>query len=543
MRTKIIALLVGVFLLVGAPAHAQPQTQDPIPPDEPDTAAFIHANFHLQTSYHAVLCVEGDTDCPTEITTRVPCLTVDCTNADQSYAITETFDTIQAASDAAQAGDLIIIMPGHHAGVEVDSIGGDEGAYIHFLGWGDSGSVVIDAPADPDKGYLRHHFYFVDAHYYIIQNLAFEGAERAGIFVTGYFEATGHFSHHFVVMDVYSHDNGSWGLHTTSTNYMLIQDSYFTHSGEEHGAYISGSGDHMVIRRNVFQGNMASGLQVNADPQSATMNVFYWLQEATGDTCGLSEEEVDFAGSATWDDIKACYDSQGLPDLGEFFEDGISENVIIEQNIITGNGEAGGAGINLASVRNSIVRNNLIYGNGAAALACWDNAYAEDKGLDTSEFGCHDVRILNNTMVDASGGRGSLILNNDARNMLVFNNVIIRERDDAYELANHAGEGLQSGNNYYSARYDEESPEASPESNSITGFTVAEGLAQFSNPNFEAWIVEDGTWPALNPNRPDYHPVAGSVLVTGGNPDHSSVLDLTGQPLVGTEIGAFAQQQ
>ncbi len=530
-------LLVGLFLLVGTPAHAQ----NPILPDEPDSAAFISANFHLQTSYHAVVCVAGDVPCPTEITTRVPCLTADCNNADATYPVSQTFDTIQAAADTAQAGDLIIIMPGHYGGVEVESIGGDEGAYIHFLGWGDPGSVVIDAPADPDKGYLRHHFYFVDAHHYIIQNLAFEGAERAGIFVTGYFEATGHFSHHIVVLDVYSHDNGRWGLHTTSTNYVLIQDSFFTNSGEEHGVYISGSGDNMVIRRNVFQGNVASGLQVNADPQTATMTVFYWLQEATGDTCGWSEADVEFNGSATWDDMKACYDGQGLPDLGEFFEDGISENLIIEQNIITRNGEAGGGGINLASVRNSVIRNNLVYGNGAAALACWDNAYAEEKGLGASEFGCHDVRILNNTFVDESGGRGSLILNNDARNMVVFNNVIIRERDDAYELANHSGEGLQSGHNYYSARYDAESPEASAETNSITGFSIAEGLAQFIKPNFETWILEEGGWPVLNPNRPDFRPTANSILLTAGNPAYTSALDLLGQLRVGTEIGAYAQ--
>ncbi len=530
-------LLVGLFLLVGTPARAQ----NPILPDEPDTAAFISANFHLQTGYRAVVCVAGDASCPTEITTHVPCLTADCNNADATYPVRQTFDTIQAAADTAQAGDLIIIMPGHYAGVEIESIGGDEGAYIHFLGWGDPGSVVIDAPADPDKGYLRHHFYFVDAHHYIIQNLAFEGAERAGIFVTGYFEATGHFSHHIVVLDVYSHDNGTWGLHTTSTNYVLIQDSFFTNSGEEHGVYISGSGDNMVIRRNVFQRNVASGLQVNADPQTATMTVFYWLQEATGDTCGWSEADVEFTGLATWEDMKACYDGQGLPDLGEFFEDGISENLIIEQNIITGNGEAGGGGINLASVRNSVIRNNLVYGNGAAALACWDNAYAEEKGLGASEFGCHDVRILNNTFVDESGGRGSLILNNDARNMVVFNNIIIRERDDAYELANHSGEGLQSGHNYYFARYDEESTEASPETNSITGFSVAEGLAQFIKPNFEAWILEEGGWPVLNPNRPDYHPAANSILLTAGNPAYTSALDLLGQLRVGTEIGAYAQ--
>ncbi|MBI5929481.1 MAG: right-handed parallel beta-helix repeat-containing protein [Chloroflexi bacterium] len=539
MPKKAALLLSGLLLLIGFPAQAQ----DPLTADEIDTATFIAANFHLQTAYHEVLCVAGDDTCPTEITTRVPCLTADCSNADQAYSISRTFDTIQAATDTAQAGDLIIIMPGHYRGVDVEETGGNEDAYIHLLGWGEPGSVVIDASADPDKSYLRHHFYFVDAHHYIFQNLAFEGAERAGIFVTGYFEATGHFSHHFIVLDVYSHDNGKWGMHTTSTNYILIQDSFFTNSDEEHGVYISGSGDNAVIRRNVFQGNTAAGLQVNADPLSASLNVFYWLQEATGDTCDWSEEDVDSGGSATWDDMKACYDSQGLPDLGEFFEDGISENLIIEQNTITGNGDAGAAGINLASVRNSVVRNNLIYGNDAAGITCWDDAYAEDKGLDTSDFGCHDVRILNNTIVDESGGRGALIFSNNARNMVVFNNIIIRDRDDAYELANHSGEGLQSGHNYYFARYSEESPEASPEIDSITGFSVAEGLAQFVNPNFEAWILEDGIWPTLNPDRPDFHPVANSSLLTAGSPEYSSALDLNGSSRSGTEMGALTQQQ
>lgn len=536
MRKKDVFLISGLLFLICFPVTAQE------PADETDTAAFIAANFQLQTAYHEVLCVAGESDCPGEITTRVPCLSPECDYAEQTYAISETFDTIQAASDAAQPGDLIIIMPGRYAGIEVDGIGGEDGAYIHFLGWGDPGSIIIDAPADPNKGYLRHHFYFADSHHYIIQNLAFERAERAGIFMTGYFEGTGHFSHHFIVLDVYSHDNGKWGLHTTSTNYVLIQDSFFSNSGEEHGVYISGSGDQMVIRRNVFQGNTASGLQVNADPQTATLTVFYWLQTATGDTCGWSEEDVEFTGAATWNDLKTCYDEQGLPDLGEFFEDGISEYLIIEQNIITANGSAGGAGINLASVRNSVIRNNLVYGNEAAALACWDNAYAEEKGLDTSDFGCHDVRILNNTMVDESGERGALILNNDARRVVVFNNIIIRDRDDAYELANHSGEGLQSGHNYYSARYDEESPEASPEINSITGFSVADGLAQFVNPSFETWVVEDERWPVLNPARPDFRPNPDSSLLTAGNPAYASELDLNGQPRAGTEIGALVRQ-
>ena len=508
---------------------------------EPDTEAFLSANFHLQDSYNNVLCVAQNGDCPDEISVAVPCFVLDCANTEQSYPVGETFDIIQDAAISAGPGDLIIIMPGRYRGVQVEEMGGEDGAYIHFLGWGDPGSVVVDGSADPEKSFLRHQFYFIDVHHYIVQNIAFEGAgDGAGIFFSGYFSYTGHFSHHIIVSNVYSHDNQKWGMHTTATNYMLIQDSAFTNSEEEHGLYISGSGDNVVVRRNVFQGNPSAGLQVNADPLTATEEVFYWLEMSTEDTCDLSED--DLGDTATWQDVKDCYDSQGLPDLGEFFEDGISENIIIEQNVMTNNGENGAAAINLASVQNSIIRNNLMYGNFAAGITCWDDAYAEDMGLDSSEFGCQNVTIVNNTMVDEEGNRGALILNNDARNMTVANNIMIRDRFDTYEIANRSGRGLNSSNNYYFERYVDNSPGAPDDADSITGFSVDEGFAQFVNPTFEPWILEDGIWFALNPERPDYHLVAGSELVDAGNAAMLPVLDVLGNLRTSNAIGALGSE-
>lgn len=535
---KWLFVLVFAVCLVPQPAGL---AQTP-PPAEPDSDTFLEANFQLQDRYQRVRCVAESGDCPSEVEVQVPCLTAQCEHPLMTYAVSSTYTTIQTAADEAQAGDLIIIMPGRYAGVQLEEVGGEEGAYIHFLGWGDAGTVIIDRVADPTKDWLRHWFYFIDAHHYIIQNLAFEGAdEGAGIFISGYFSETGHFSHHFIVMDVYSHDNGVWGLHSTATSYMVIQDSIFTHSGEEHGAYVSGSGDHILIRRNVFQSNELSGLQVNADPQTATMELFYWLQNSTGDTCGWSDEDVEFEGAATWADIKACYDEQGLPDLGEFIEDGISEDLIIEQNVMTDNGSGGAAGINLASVRQSVVRNNLIYGNGAAGIACWDNAYAEEKGLASSEYGCQAVDILNNTIVDETGNRGALILNHDARDMRVYNNIIIRDRYDAYEVAVNSGSGLQSGYNYYFAQSIDESPGFGGDEHSLTGFSIPEALTHFVNPVFDLWVIEDMDWPSLNPTRPDYRLVTDSVLRQAGNTEVAPVLDLYGYPRAGTEIGAIAQ--
>lgn len=542
MKCQHSLLIVAIVALIcsGSPVAAQ----GGLPPDESDTAARIDGWFRLQDTYSRVLCVSQDGSCPQTITAAPPCLIAACTRPPAEVSVAQTFDTIQAAADAAQPGDLIAITPGRYRGVQFEERGGADGAYIHFLGLGEPGSVIVDSPADPDVAYLRHHFYFIAAHHIIVQNIAFEGADDgAGLFFSGYFEGTGQFSHHIIVTDVYSHDNGEWGLHTTSTSYVLVQDSFFTGSGEEHGAYFSGSGDHMVIRRNVFQGNAAAGLQVNPDPQTATMNVFYWLVESTGNTCGYSEADVDFTGPATWHDINACYDSQSLPDLGEFFEDGISADLIIEQNVITGNGAAGGAGINLAALRDSTVRNNLIYSNAAAGIACWDNAYAEEKGLESSEFGCQNVQIANNTIVDVTGTRGALILNQDARSLQVVNNIIVRgDRDDAYEITGRSGAGLVSGANYYSAQLVENSPgavllDSDPASGSITGFSVAEALAHFAAPGFAPWILEDGPWPTLNPARPDFHLRPGSPLLTLGRA--ASTLDLKGAPRTGSEIGAL----
>ncbi len=531
-KTLWLAGIIVVVLGVGALAGAQPALA------EPDSEAFIAAHFHLQDTYSRVLCVSQDGTCPGEITVAVPCLTSACSHPAQRYTIAEDFDTIQAAAETARPGDLIIIMPGRYRGVNIESAGGEEGAYIHFLGWGAPGTVIIDSTADPDRRWLRHHFYFVEVHHYIVQNLAFENAANgAGIFFTGYFSETGQFSHHLIVMDVYSHDNGKWGLHTTSASYLLIQDSIFTGSRGEHGVYLSGSGDDMLIRRNVFQGNRAAGLQINADPYMATEELFYWLVNADGDTCGWSEDDLD---AATWHEIKSCYDSQGLPDLGAFIEDGVSERIIIEQNVITANGEIGGAGINLASVRSAAVRNNLIYGNGAAGIACWDDGYAESKGLPESPFGCQNVRVANNTIVDERGNRGALILTHDARAMQVHNNIIIRDRFDAYEIAENSGVGLRSGANYYSSQYIEDSPGFSGEEASFTGFSVDEALSQFVGAGFAPWVLETGAFPILNPDRPDYHPLPDSVLAAGGNPAFAPALDAAGSPRTGREIGALA---
>lgn len=523
-RILLVALLC--LLILSSTAFAQDGGSS-----EPDTAAFIAATFQLQPTYNAVHCVSQDGTCPAEITTAVPCLESTCDHAETTYPISESYSEIQTAVDAAVPGDLVIVLPGRYAGVAVEDRGGADGAYIHIHGWGEPGQVVVDRVADPTKDWLRHLFYFINTHHFMISNISFTGAERgAGVFFSGYFSVSGTFSHHMIVSRVYAHDNFSWGMHTTAASQVLVQDSVFTNSADEHGLYVSGSGDDVVIRRNVFQGNNAAGVQVNPDPQTATMELFYWLQNTTGETCGWTEDDVEFTGPAEWHDLKRCIDQQGLDDFGSYIEDGISQNFIIEANIITGNGAAGGAGINLAALHDSIIRNNLIYGNDAAGIACWDNAYAEEKTLASSGYGCQNVLIANNTIVDETGSRGALILNNDARDMRVFNNIIVRDRYDAYEVTSNSGGGLRSGGNYIFAQSVTDSPGFAGEEGSVIGVTVEEALSQFAAPGFAPWILPDGDAFQLNPNRPDWHPLAGSDLAGLADTTYSPAFDLFGAP-------------
>jgi hypothetical protein len=87
---------------------------------------------------------------------------------------------------------------------------------------------------------------------------------------------------------------------------------------EEHGIYVSNSGDRPVVRGNRLHDNAGAGVQLNAD---------------------LS------AGG-----------------------DGIITDALIENNVIYGNGSAGGAAINLDGVQDSVVRNNLLYDNHATGI-------------------------------------------------------------------------------------------------------------------------------------------------------------------------------
>jgi hypothetical protein len=57
----------------------------------------------------------------------------------------------------------------------------------------------------------------------------------------------------------------------------------------------------------------------------------------------------------------------------------------------------------------------------------------------------------------------------------------------------------------------------------------------------EPWVIIEGKWWRLNPNRPDFHPRADSKLFANwGDPDELPALDLSGQKRTALSIGAYA---
>src|SRR5688572_19979679 len=160
-------------------------------------------------------------------------------------------------------------------------------------------------------------------------------------------------------------NNTRWGIFTDFSDDLLLENNECFGSMLEHGIYVSNSGDRPVVRGNRVHDNVASGIQLNAD---------------------LS------AGG-----------------------DGIITGALIENNVIYGNGAIGGAAINLDGVHDSVVRNNLLYGNHATGIANFR--------IDGAQ-GPRGMRILHNTVDQASDARWALLMVNTTGPNVVRNNIL-----------------------------------------------------------------------------------------------------------------------
>ena len=151
---------------------------------------------------------------------------------------------------------------------------------------------------------------------------------------------------------------------------MLLEDNLFALSAREHSAYVSDGSDDYVIRRNVFYGSNASGLQCNID---AVASLEKLKEHPELQAAGPYKPTRQYALAV----LRLAAEKFGP----HAFPDGRGFNYIIEDNVINENGRAGGGAINLAGVRESLIQNNLVYGNEASGIVEWDNANPYDASV------------------------------------------------------------------------------------------------------------------------------------------------------------------
>lgn len=161
--------------------------------------------------------------------------------------------------------------------------------------------------------------------------------------------------------------NNSRGILTGHVEYVVIENNLCAYSWDEHGIYHSNSGDHPIIRYNVCHDNNGCGIHMNGDS-----------------SCG---------------------------------GDGLITDAIVEGNVLYGNGEAGGSGINCDGVANSKIFNNLIYDNHASGISLYR--------IDSYD-GSYNTKVYNNTIINADdGGRWCINIGLSSEADTVYNNILI----------------------------------------------------------------------------------------------------------------------
>jgi hypothetical protein len=468
--------------------------------------------------------------------------------------------TLQEAVDASRGGDVIAVMPGAYQGFVMGKRPGvGQGQYIRMVALGPPGAVKIDRPAPgPDPRWMA---YFRTAQYVIFEGFHLVGQSKpgeptpdtpwAGVFLDGNFGESGEMAHHIALVRLLSHHHARWGMHSTDTHTVLMQDSLFGFSGSQHGAYVSDGSDDYVIRRNVFIANHQAGLQCNLDPAAS----FEELVEHPA-----MQHLAPIQTSRAWVE-RALAEATRHFGAGNF-PDGRGVNFIIEDNVINGNGKGGAAGLNFASMSHSLIQNNLVYGNHAHGIAQWDDANDFDAPFrdfddlhaarvhgpeDLPMFGCQQNVVRHNTVLLAQPERAALQARNGSWGMVAYNNIAINDAGPSLEIFDTSLYQLEAGHNV--VRTVDYAGKALrlrslavrlPAADRRQGFTVARVARELVAPSDEPWAVLSGDWWTLSPQRPDFRPRSSSrVLVRGARRDQMPPRDLLGQPRTAAALGAL----
>jgi len=266
-------------------------------------------------------------------------------------SLSRPWKTLQHAADRITAGDTIRVRGGNYAGANFETSGTATRPIVLQAYTGETPVINANNPVTPDGINLE------GASYMTVKGFTVNGRTRAGIRAVT--------CDHVTIRDNRLDRNGTWGIFTGFCDDLLIEHNVASRSVQQHGIYVSNSGDRPVIRRNFVWGNNQAGIHMNGDA------------------------------------------SEG--------GDGIISGALVEMNTINGNGVAGASGINMDGVQDSLIRNNLLYDNHASGISLYQ---IDGGGPSTGNS------VLNNTVIVASNGRWALNLQDGARDTTLANNIL-----------------------------------------------------------------------------------------------------------------------
>jgi len=274
---------------------------------------------------------------------------------------------------ALKPGDTLLFKAGQHKGsLTIAGLKGTAEAPITLKG--EKGAEIVPTAQD---GLL---FWGGESTYVIVEGLKIENASRAGIIVSA--------GKHITIRDCRIGNNGKWGVQTTMSDSIIVENCELYGSKKEHGVYFSTT-DHPVARGNRTHDNAGCGIHNNGDK------------------------------------------SEG--------GDGMITGGLYENNVIYNCGKGGGAAINMDSVETSIVRNNLIYNNAAGGIVAFHG--------DGDHSGAGNCFYNNTVYFQKGAGRFGLKIADGAKDTGVKNNILICGRGPAMEIDADSNVGLVSDHN------------------------------------------------------------------------------------------------
>lgn len=274
--------------------------------------------------------------------------------------------TLQHAANTIGPGDTVIARAGQYAAFEVEIEASEALPVVFRAAPGELVEIVTDLPVRLVGVNVENSSW-----------ITIEGFRANDRGIAGFRAAL---SEHVTFRGNVAQNNGTWGIFTGCCDDVVIEGNLTSGSCEEHGIYVSNSGDRPIIRGNLIYDNNANGIHMNGDLSS---------------------------------DCDADTDN-----------DGLIEQALVEGNLIFDNGHGectapgGGSGVNGDGLQDSVIRNNVIWNAHHSGISL----YQIDGGAPA-----HGNRVLGNTIHTSATGRWAVNIMDGSQGTVIRDNILYSE--------------------------------------------------------------------------------------------------------------------